>query len=399
MSFNKFIDDSSQLATGLILADTPVTLDTGRQFKHPPRGHTLGAVDINDDLARPFVERANELLEPCFSLVIEQTADYLFTLSASHRLDRDNQDRCFEAFTSLQQASGNIVLRMLQDLQTNWGAALSPQPRQNASREEPEQSNRGAELRLIDLNEFEDTLAIEKIVRVSTERFWLPLLPLEAISIRLAQHLNRDPATIYLPISPRSICISYRAALDTIEFPRQFLVDADSAFVRQLLPELQGIYDDLAELLANAGLAPDIEHTLETTGSQFLLARQTQAASSNTAPSNPNTQRGVRKQVSLEVAEDEEAIVLPKDVSELAKLLVEQPEMVSSLLAEDKLSLGVSALISNPNHLKTAASQAQLAAASEDKEFTPERLHASKLTEALRERALSNPITLLSSHT
>jgi hypothetical protein len=224
-------------------------------------------------------------------------------------------------------------------------------------------------------------------------------LPLEAISIRLAQHLNRDPATIYLPISPRSICISYRAALDTIEFPRQFLVDADSAFVRQLLPELQGIYDDLAELLANAGLAPDIEHTLETTGSQFLLARQTQAASSNTAPSNPNTQRGVRKQVSLEVAEDEEAIVLPKDVSELAKLLVEQPEMVSSLLAEDKLSLGVSALISNPNHLKTAASQAQLAAASEDKEFTPERLHASKLTEALRERALSNPITLLSSHT
>ena len=301
----------------------------------------MAAVDINDDLARPFVERANELLEPCFSLVIEQTADYLFTLSASHRPDRDNQDRCFEAFTSLQQASGNIMLRMLQDLQTNWGAALWPQPRQNASREEAEQSKRGAEVRLIDLNEFEDTLAIEKIVRVSTERFWLPLLPLEAISIRLAQHLNRDPATIYLPISPRSICISYRAALDTIEFPRQFLVDADSAFVRQLLPELQGIYDDLAELLANAGLAPDIEHTLETTGSQFLLARQTQAASSNTAPSNPNTQRGVRKQVSLEVAEDEEAIVLPKDVSELAKLLVEQPEMVSSLLAEDKLSLGV----------------------------------------------------------
>lgn len=356
----------------------------------------MAAVDSNDELMRAFAERANTLLEPCFRLVIEQTADYLFTLSASHRLDRDNQDRCFEAFTALQQASNGIVRKMLQDLHANWRITLSAQTHENADNQEFDQEQQVSELRLVDLNEFEDTLAIEKIVRVSTERFWLPL---EAISIRLAQNLDCDPAGIHLPISPRAICVSYRSALETIEFPRQFLVDADSAFVRQLLPELRGIYDELAHLLADAGLSPNIEETLEATGSQFLIARHSREPSSRPPAPDRDPERADRKQVSLEVAEDEEAIVLPKDVSELAKLLVEQPDIVNSLLTQDKITLGTSVLISNPSHLKTAASTEQLAAAQEDIEFTPERFQAVKLTEALRERALSNPGQLMTTNT
>ena len=356
----------------------------------------MAAVDSNDELMHAFAERANVLLEPCFSLVIEQTADYLFTLSASHRLDRDNQDRCFEAFTALQQASTGIVLRMLQDLKANWGLTLSTQTHENANDQESGQEQRESELRLVDLNEFEDTLAIEKIVRVSTERFWLPL---EAISIRLAESLDCDPAAIHLPISPRAICVSYRSALETIEFPRQFLVDADSAFVRQLLPELQGIYDELALLLANAGLSPDIEATLKATGSQFLIARHSQEPPSSPQLESRNAQPASREQVSLEVAEHEKAIVLPKDIAELAQLLVDQPEIVTSLLAQNKMALGTSVLISNPSHLQTAASTEQLAAAKDDTEFTPERLQAVKLTEALRERALSNPDSLMATHT
>ena len=381
---------------GLILADTPVTLEAGEDKRHPSRGQTLAAVDSNDEVLRKFAERANTLLEPCFSLVIEQTADYLFTLSASHRLDRDNQDRCFEAFTALQQASNGIVLKMLQDLQANWGVAVLAPTHETARSQESDQEQEGSELRLVDLNEFEDTLAIEKIVRVSTERFWLPL---EAISIRLAEALVCDPASLHLPISPRAICVSYRSALETIEFPRQFLVDADSAFVRQLLPELKGIYDELAHLLADAGLSPNIEATLEATGSQFLIARHSPKPASSPPVPDHDPQLVDRKQVSLEDVEDEEAVVLPKDVSELAKLLVDQQDAVTSLLAQNKMTLGTSVLISNPSHLKTAASAGQLAAAQEDTEFTPERLQAVKLTEALHERALSNPSHLMTTNT
>ena len=120
---------------------------------------------------------------------------------------------------------------MLQDLQTNWGLTLSAQAHENASNQEFDQEQRGSELRLVDLNEFEDTLAIEKIVRVGTERFWLPL---EAISIRLAQNLDCDPAGIHL-LSAREPSVSVIALRWKHRIPRQFLVD-DSAFVNSSCP-------------------------------------------------------------------------------------------------------------------------------------------------------------------
>jgi len=85
-----------------------------------------------------------------------------------------------------------------------------------------------AALSLVALEEFEDTLAIEKIVRAGTERFWLEL---ESIMLRLGNGLSIEPDAVELPVSPRTICSAYRQSLQNIDFPRAFLVDADSAFV------------------------------------------------------------------------------------------------------------------------------------------------------------------------
>ena len=86
-------------------------------------------------------------------------------------------------------------------------------------------------LSLVALEEFEDTLAIEKIVRAGTERFWLEL---QSIILRLGNGLSIEPDAVELPVSPRTICSAYRQSLQNIDFPRAFLVDADSAFVRKL---------------------------------------------------------------------------------------------------------------------------------------------------------------------
>ena len=85
-----------------------------------------------------------------------------------------------------------------------------------------------AALSLVALEEFEDTLAIEKIARAGTERFWLEL---ESIMLRLGNGLSIEPDAVELPVSPRTIRSAYRQSLQNIDFPRAFLVDADSAFV------------------------------------------------------------------------------------------------------------------------------------------------------------------------
>ena len=71
-------------------------------------------------------------------------------------------------------------------------------------------------LSLVPLEEFEDTLAIEKIVTAGTERFWLEL---ESIMLRLGSGLDIEPDAVELPVSPRTICSAYRQSLQNIDFP------------------------------------------------------------------------------------------------------------------------------------------------------------------------------------
>ncbi len=71
-------------------------------------GH-LGTSAAKDKIVSELEALSAKRLTPCLSLVIEETADYLFTLSTSYRLDQKNQDQCYQAFLVLQSASKTIV--------------------------------------------------------------------------------------------------------------------------------------------------------------------------------------------------------------------------------------------------------------------------------------------------
>lgn len=227
----------------------------------------LGTAATKGDIISDLEALSAKRLTPCLSLVIEETADYLFTLSTSSRLDQKNQDQCYQAFLMLQRASKTIVSEITSAISLAYQHYERPVV---SDAIDAESEMRG--LSLVPLEEFEDTLAIEKIVRAGTERFWLEL---ESIMLRLATGLDISPDALELPVSPRTICSAYRQSLQNIDFPRAFLVDADSAFVRKLLPELAGIYKALNEHLASLGLLPYIESELRQTGSQLLIQIKT----------------------------------------------------------------------------------------------------------------------------
>jgi len=185
-------------------------------------GH-LGTSAAKDNIVSELEALSAKRLTPCLSLVIEETADYLFTLSTSSRLDQKNQDQCYQAFLVLQSASKTIVSEIAATISLAFQNYRLP-----TVDDEIDEEAEIAALSLVALEEFEDTLAIEKIVRAGTERFWLEL---ESIMLRLGNGLSIEPDAVELPVSPRTICSAYRQSLQNIDFPRAFLVDADSAFV------------------------------------------------------------------------------------------------------------------------------------------------------------------------
>ena len=210
-------------------------------------------------------QRALDRLQPRLSLVVEETADYLFSLSTSTRLDLANQNHCYDAFVLLQTETKRVVRQICAVVETAFDS-FEDQQIDVVNDPVPQEF---VELALLDLEVFEETLAIEKIVRASTARFWIDL---ESLMFRLGSALNMPAEAIKLPVSPYLLCSAYRQALREIEFPRNFLVDADSAFARKLLPELAEIYQCLNSYLKDLGLLPDIEEELTQTGSQILIS-------------------------------------------------------------------------------------------------------------------------------
>ena len=115
----------------------------------------MGIQTTKDGIVSELEALSAKRLTPCLSLVIEETADCLFTLSTSSRLDQKNQDHCYQAFLILQGAAKTITSEIAQTISRAYQQYLAP-----AVTDEIDADTEIQSLSLVALEEFEDTLAI-----------------------------------------------------------------------------------------------------------------------------------------------------------------------------------------------------------------------------------------------
>lgn len=103
------------------------------------------------------------MLEPRIALLFSEMADHLFNLSSSSQHPSEKRTQCFEAFSSLKLQSKNLISGMLARIEQDYLTLV--EDRQDSMQREQ------AELDLIDINDFENSLAIDRIVRAGSERY------------------------------------------------------------------------------------------------------------------------------------------------------------------------------------------------------------------------------------
>jgi hypothetical protein len=228
----------------------------------------------NDTVERDnFIEElkafAYETLQPRVALIVSALEDHLFNLSASAQFSSDQRTRCFEAFSAIKAQQRSIIRDFHRHVEEGYRHIQGQPP------EDSPQSVFADELNLVDLQEFENDLAIKKIVKAGSERFWLPI---EAMTLRVAEALHIPPADVSLPFGLSGLCHAYRFALKNQQFPAFVLTELDRAFARNLIPELALVYQAINRFLIERELLPDIEKELETQGSRLERARSDQHA-------------------------------------------------------------------------------------------------------------------------
>ena len=210
-------------------------------------------------------QATGELLQSRLALVAEAMAEHLFNLSASAQLSPEGRTQAFEAFSLLKSRGKHFVTTLQDDIAGAFGNLVAASVPGTSDEPTP------AELDLVDLREFENSLAIDKIVQAGSERYWIQL---ESLTLRLGQILGEDPLKIRLPFGLRGLVTAYRRYIDTLELSDTIVAELDRAFARNLLPELGVFYKELNQSLTEAGVLPEIESELETSGSKLTPTKQ-----------------------------------------------------------------------------------------------------------------------------
>jgi diguanylate cyclase (GGDEF)-like protein len=119
-------------------------------------------------------------------------------------------------------------------------------------------------LGLIDLDVFEHDLTVNRLVQLGSELYDLPL---ECLTLRIAELIGAEPQTVRLPIHIKYICQNFLDSLQDQPIPSSATPLIFKFFETQLLRQLGEYYQGLSTSLYDEGILPGIEEQIIDTGS------------------------------------------------------------------------------------------------------------------------------------
>ncbi|MEH6518389.1 MAG: DUF1631 family protein [Halioglobus sp.] len=206
------------------------------------------------------------LLDERLQLFIMHLADHLFDLSTSTQTSSSGHNVYYEALNVVKRNGRSLIDAFKQDIDRLY-EDLTPQER---GRHEWQKRDDGS-LDLVDINEFEDFLAIDRMISIGEE---LHQVALEALIIRIATLLQADPLQVRLPVHVAELCRAFKTSLDGQGIPKSVVSEIFSFFVNEFIRELDNYYNPLNASLAQHGVRPHLEEEIINKGSLLQQAEK-----------------------------------------------------------------------------------------------------------------------------
>tara|TARA_R110000823_G_scaffold130015_15_gene258030 strand:- start:21976 stop:26007 length:4032 start_codon:yes stop_codon:yes gene_type:complete len=246
------------------------TAPTSRAHTAParPAGKAQAASAVYDGLLdevrKQSLEHIGEALEP----FLRDLTDYLLELSSKLRQRKDGENQHYASAIIVRHGRGEIVKRFVSQIEAYYDDLVPEEPDDQLWRH----TNGGVdELDLVDLQDFEDYLLIDRMITYGED---LHRVPLEALTLRLAELVAEDPNSLRNPVHIRQLCRALQNAMTAVEIPKEVLPHAFDYFAKRFLRQLGEYYAPLNRLLANAGVLPEVEKEISNKGS-LLKAKET----------------------------------------------------------------------------------------------------------------------------
>jgi diguanylate cyclase (GGDEF)-like protein len=271
---------------GTVAPSSPVTATaTARAASREPGPSTVGATAEYTKLLATLEKQSLAELEDALTAFFDDLAGYILDISSRIKLLNSASNPHYDAAIILQRRRGSIERRLLQQI-AGYFRELTPQSYEDSLWQYTLGSS--DELNLIDPQEFEDFLAIDRTVSLGED---LHKVALEALTLRLGILLDADPNYVRLPIHVRQLCRAFQQSLKEESIPQSVLSHIFDYFAKSFIRQLTHFYGPLNALLSGHGVLPNVEKEIQNKGSMLnrnRLARRPETR--RRAPNSPKTQ-------------------------------------------------------------------------------------------------------------
>ncbi|MEH6590865.1 MAG: DUF1631 family protein [Halioglobus sp.] len=229
-----------------------------------------------EDLLTQLRDQSTSLVEALLKRFLIDLCNYLFDLSARSKQHTSGENLHYDAMNAVKKKGMNVIAAVSQEVSSNFDEPTADQALTTA------QSNHdsGGILGLVDLKEFEDNLTIGRLIDSGVELYSIPL---ECLTIRMAQLLDQDPHDVKLPMHVAQLVRALYAALQGKGIPVATMPDVYDYLGHNFLRDLDKYYESLNALLRQHNIAPELEETIQTQGS-LLYRPEPSARPSSPAP-------------------------------------------------------------------------------------------------------------------
>jgi len=250
----EFVDPGTAAAHGYRDAIAGGFSDSGNA---PLTAATAQYTELLGALQRQSLGQLEQRLLPFFN----DLTDYLLGLSSRLKQPKSGENPHYEA-SLIVRRKGQKIIRDIVQQTADYFQDLTPEHADDQLRQHNiDDANK---LELIDIQDFEDLLAIDRMISLGEDLYEMLL---EALVIRLATLIDADPDKLRLPMHVRQLCGAFQRALKSQKVPVEVLPHIFDYFAKHFIRQLDDYYLALNAIMAEGGVRPNVEQEIQNQGS------------------------------------------------------------------------------------------------------------------------------------
>jgi diguanylate cyclase (GGDEF)-like protein len=243
-------------------ASAPLAPPNNPSAKHKTQPSTMAVNAEYAKLLYTVEKQSLEELQTALTPFLVDLTGYLHECASRARPAEGEKNFHFEAASFMRRRAVNVTDHVALHI-SNYFRDLTPEFTEEHLWRYRIGSASAEDLNLIDQQEYEDFLAIDRMVMLGNG---IHKVALEALTLRLSVLIDADPNQVRLPIHIRQLCRAFQHALLDEKVPHSVLPLIYDFFARNFIKQMAGYYAPLNTLLADAGILPNIETEIEKKG-------------------------------------------------------------------------------------------------------------------------------------